>query len=419
MTPRRILILLAVAVVVVGAALWLASAHAPSSTATGAKVLPTLSGSINSVTELHVVAAGGKDAVTLKRDERHWRIAERDGYPADAAKLRKLLLALSELEIVEDKTANPENYARLGVEDPAKADASSVRVDLVGLEKPASLIVGKSAGGDSSYVRVPDAKTSRQAKPMLSVERDPRQWLDRAIVDIGQDRVQSVRIGPAGGKAYEIARENRRQADFAVANLPRGKSLSSSSAANHVAGALASLSLDDVRRAPAAGDASAADWTSNLDSAEFHLFDGTTLKVAGRKDGDKHLIQLSSAFDEAQHRRFVEAAPAVSGTAPAGGATPPVAGTRPGASETAPPLGAAATPTPDAIAAADAAKTAAKDAGPVAAEAQPARSEAAMLEAARQAASAAGARVEGWVYEIPAYKYETLFQPLDDLLSKP
>ncbi len=389
MNPRRILILLAVAVVVVGAALWLANSRAPASTEAGAKVLPALSGSINSVTELHVVTAGGKEAVTLKRDERNWRVAERDGYPADSAKLRKLLIALGDLATIEEKTADPESYARLGVEDPAREGAASVRVDLVGLEKPASLVVGKSAGGDSSYVRVADATTSLQAKPMLSVERDPRQWLERAIVDVGQDRVQSVRISPANGKPYEIARENRHEANFAATNLPKGKSLSSPSAANHIAGALASLSLDDVHRAPTADDAAAAEWTKGVDSADFTLFDGTTLRVTGRKDGDKHLIRVATTFDEERHRHFAEP-------------TPPA--------ETAPPIGAAATTAPAAVAAADAAKTTV---------ATPAESPAETLAEARKAATTAGARVEGWVYEIPAYKYETLFQPLDDLLSKP
>ena len=68
------------------------------------------------------------------------------GYPADAAKVRKLLLALAEAKPVEEKTSNPANYAALGVEDVSSADATGVRVELEGTAQPVNLIVGKAAG---------------------------------------------------------------------------------------------------------------------------------------------------------------------------------------------------------------------------------------------------------------------------------
>jgi hypothetical protein len=33
-------------------------------------------------------------------------------------------------------------------------------------------------------------------------------------------------------------------------------------------------------------------------------------------------------------------------------------------------------------------------------------------------ASKANAQLTGWVYEIPAYKYDTIFKPLDELIKK-
>ena len=44
-----------------------------------------------------------------------WTVGERD-YPADSGKVRKLLLDLAALSVVEEKTRIPENYPALGVE---------------------------------------------------------------------------------------------------------------------------------------------------------------------------------------------------------------------------------------------------------------------------------------------------------------
>lgn len=377
MNSRRLLVLAVLALLVMAGALWLARQRNPpqSDTAQG-KVLPALGGSLNAVNELRVVAAGDKSAVTLKRGEKFWRVMERDGYPADAGRLRTLLVDLGELAVIEEKTANPENYSKLGVEDLAAAAATGVRIDLLGLEEPASLIVGKSAGGDASYVRLAGAAASLQAKPQISVEREPKNWLDRTIVDIAADRVQEVRVSLPGAKPYVITRARTDQADFVVPALPKGKTLSSPFAANPVGSALSSLSLDDVRRVQASDDAA-----NDLQRAEYRLFDGTTITVTGRKDGEKHLIRLAIAFDEAQHQRFATAsaqpAPAEKPAQPANG-----------------------TPTAAAKPLATTAKTAPT------------------LEEARTTAQSSAARVDGWFYEIPAYKFETLFQPLDDLLSK-
>lgn len=373
MSARRLLVLAVLALLVIAGALWLSSQRSlPRSIVARTPVLPALKSALNSVSELRVVTAGDKSAATVKRDDKLWRVMERDGYPADAAKVRKLLIDLNELTIVEEKTSNPENYSKLGVEDLAAATASGVRLDLLGLEKPVSLIVGKSAGGESAYVRVAGTAPSLQARPQLTVEREPKNWLERSIVDIATERVQEVRVSLPRAASYTVTRAKASDADFSVPALPKGKTLSSPGAANPVAGALAGLSLDDVSRAPESDD-----WTKDVQRAEYRLFDGTIVTVAGRKDGDQHLARLAITFDDKQHQQFAAAASAPPATPPA----------------TAP----ATAPTP------------------AAAPTKPAPT----LDEARAAANTNAARVAGWVYEIPAYKFETLFQPLDDLLSKP
>ena len=377
MTPRRLIVLLALGLLVIAGAIYLSLQRSlPRDTTIARHVLPELAGALNDVNQLNVVKAGDKTSVTLKRTETAWRVAERANYPADSAKVRKLLIDLSELETVEEKTSNPKLYAQLGVEEVKDPKATGVRVDLAGPKQPQSLIVGKTSGMHSTFVRVPGQPQSYLASPQISVDGEPANWLDRNLLDITAARVQEARVRPAGGASYTVRREAREQTDFNVPDLPKGRALSSPTAANSASSALAGLTFDDVR--PAAAD---EDWSKDTSQAEFRLFDGTVITVRGRTVDDKHWIRVTSAFDPALNERFTQA------KKDAAAATP-----TPAAKDAAAKPAQPATNTPPG----DTTKTAAE-----------VRAESEVL----------GKRTDDWVYSIPGYKYDTIFRPLDQLLQ--
>lgn len=378
MNSRRLLALVVLVVLIGAAALWLSHERQPQRDAQAAeKLFRNLGAELGKLEEVRIVTAGDVSAVTLKRESGRWRVMERDRYPADVAKLSRLLFALSDLRVIEEKTANPQNYAVLGVEDVKDEKATGVRVDLPRLEQPVSLIVGKVAGGESSFVRIAGDARSLLVEPQLPVEREARNWLDRKLLDIPVERVQQVRVSIPKSRAYTAHRERRDQTDFAVADLPRGRALSSSSAANPVGGALLGLNFDDVRPAsPASGATESiapAARAGDQSRAEYRLFDGTRITVTGHQDDEDHWIAVAVAFDAGQYRRFAQDP-----------------------------------------AAKDAAKGDARaDKSGSAPESPPSE------EQVRKEAEALASRLEGWVYQVPGYKFESIFQPLDDLLKQP
>src|ERR1700680_4802672 len=166
MTPRRVLILLIAGVAVIAGALWLASQrHLERETLAGDLVLPGLQQSLNAVTEIHL-AKGDGTHTTLKKGARDWRVAER-GYPADTGRVRKLLLDLSALNVVEEKTRDSEFYAQLGVEDSNSPKSTGTLVEVVTPGKTFALIVGKPAQGKSGFVRVNHTPPSLLAQPLI------------------------------------------------------------------------------------------------------------------------------------------------------------------------------------------------------------------------------------------------------------
>ncbi|HEU4626352.1 MAG TPA: DUF4340 domain-containing protein [Steroidobacteraceae bacterium] len=328
MTPRRVVGLLVAAAVIIAVGFWASSRHRNDVAVSGEPVLTGLKAAVNDVTEVRL-AKGDGTHVTLKKTPTAWNLVERE-YPADSGKVRKLLLDLSSLEVVEEKTSDPASYAKLGVEDVNSAKATGTRVEAVTPKKVYGLIVGRFAGMKSSYVRATDAPKSYLASPSITADADPKQWLERDLLDIPEARVKDVAIKPASGPEYTVSREKKEQTDFTVSNIPKGRELTSPSAGNTVAGELTSFTLDDVRKLPADAKPEA--------TATFHTFDGLELQISGQKDGD---------------RRYVSITP------------------RSTAKET--------------------------------------ESEAKTLTD----------RVTGWQYEIPSYKYDALFRPLDELLKKP
>jgi hypothetical protein len=322
--------LLGLAVALVAVAIWLSSQrHLERDMTAGALVLPGLQQSLNSITRVNLSKGDGTHA-TLTRQEKGWSVAER-GWPADLGKIRKLLLDLGALNIVEEKTRVAANYPALGVEDVSSPKATGTLVELVAPAHTWAIIIGKSSSGKSAYVRVAGAPQSLLAAPPVSVDAGPKDWLDRTLIDINVARVREVEEKPAEGAAYSASREKKDQSSFTVSPLPKGRELMGPGAAEPIAGALNSLTLDDVRKAETPAGAP-------LSHAVFRTFDGLEVELAGRKDGSHALVAIS-------------------------------------------------------------ARSSAKESADEAQKLQ--------------------ARCAGWEFEIPDYRYNTIFKPLEELLQKP
>lgn len=330
----------------------------------GATLFPDLTSSLDAVTEIRM-AKGDGSRTTLKKESGGWTVVERQ-YPADGARVRELLLGLTSMKVIEAKTSDPANYAKLGVEAPDTATAGSTLVEVVAGAKTWPLIVGHGAEGRSLYVRKPADKASALVEPSVSVDPDQKRWIDRQLTDIRGDTVHDISVNPAAGPAYLLARARRGEVDLALSPIPKGRNAASHMAINGQADALSAFHFDDVRAVPATAPAA-------VDHATFRTFDGQVFEFTGHKDADKAFVSVSAHRDPALAAQFTEA------PAPAA----------PAADVKAAPL-----PAP----AADAAKPAAKPAD--------------------QSAERLAARSQGLEYEIPVYKYESIFKPLEDLLEK-
>ena len=204
MNRQRFIALMIAALLAISGALYLSTQRNLPRDPHGMALLPALSSELNSVSAL-TVRKGAAAPVTVHKQGEQWTVAERADYPADVPKLKKLLLALSDAKIREEKTSNPDSYAVIGVEDPSQPGATSTQIELTAQNGKHALIVGKSAG-EGSFVRRAGEKTSYIVEPAISVEAEPRYWIDTRLLDIPTDKIQSIETKPASGAAFSVHR---------------------------------------------------------------------------------------------------------------------------------------------------------------------------------------------------------------------
>ena len=290
MSQLRFLVLLALALGVIAGAYWLTSERVTHRDPDfGAPVLPGLAASVDAVTAIRLVGAGEQTQVSLRRVADHW-IVDGIGYGADGLRIRQLLVALGALHVLEPKTRDPARYTTLGVEDVGTPGAQSLRVELGGLAEPVALLLGRPAGSQSSYVRVPGAVEALEARPALALSRDPRQWLARSILNVVPARIRSIEFAPAEGRPWSALRRTRRTAHVEVLGLPLGAEVASRGAADGVVGLLREVDFDDVRASGAGEPAPTARTT-------VRCFDGLVVDLGGHVDGSGHWIEVTARVD--------------------------------------------------------------------------------------------------------------------------
>jgi hypothetical protein len=311
MRSRHLLILTALAAVALVVALWMNQQRSPDSADDKDGLLyPALEAHLNEVTAVAVIGADNQPSVTLTRGAADWTVAEKDGYPANRGTLRRTLVKIAQARILEQKTANPELYARLGVEEPGSEDAASTAVRIEGAPEAVELVVGKVAfDGYGTYVRRRGDAGALLVSGELELATDPLEWIERQIVNVAAADLQSVRIEHPDGEVLALAKATREAGEFDVADIPQGRELSSPYAANSIGSALTAIRLDDVR---ARIDPKAAG--AETTRSEFALFDGRIITVESFATDDGRWVNLSVRFDPAQRDRFTAAGAAAAET---------------------------------------------------------------------------------------------------------
>ncbi len=241
---------------------------------------------------IHVEIRRGGQSTSLVRAGERWGITEASGYPARPERLRELLTGLTELRLTEERTSDPAQWSRLGVEDPTApgSTATLLRVrDGQGVVI-AELILGRrrvrTQGNvpESIYLRRPGENRAWLAEGRLVADADPGLWLDRDIANLAPARLRRVDIARAGEPALALARAGEVDAPLVIVT-PTDPPVADQIAIDEITRAFDMLSFIEVRRAE--GTPGTA-----LGETRFHYTDDVTITAWPSRDGDLLWVRL-------------------------------------------------------------------------------------------------------------------------------
>lgn len=288
MSKKHFSILLAITVVVGLAVVLLPSRTSREASVKPGVYLPELAAAINDVEQVRITSDGGEEVVTLVRGAEGWVVQESYEYPADWSALRPLLASLSQAQVVEAKTDNPEYYHRLGVEDVDQPDAQGTLVSFPGSADLPGVIIGNAAQGrEGQYMRRQDAAQSVLVDQAIRLPVSSAGWLNRSVVDLPQDEVLSVAVEHADGEQVRISRVSTEVNDFTLEGLPEGRKTRSAYSINQLASVFDGLDLESVLP---------ADEVSWENASEVRMVSESGLQLNGYlvEDGEHRWIRLEA-----------------------------------------------------------------------------------------------------------------------------
>ena len=261
------------------------------------RMFPGLEAKVDDIATIQIET---KDkAFNVTRDAKgQWHLPDKSDYAADFNTVRKTILGLAELDLVEARTNRADWQAKLGLSLP-KSGGTGTLVTLKDSkgETLASVIAGNTvegggAGGKQAlYVRRPSEDQTYVARGTFQAQVDQAQWLDKAFFDVVKERIKSVAVKPLKAKPYSITRASADQVNFTVVDkIPAGRVLRSEGEANGLGFAILGMSFDDVV------PATKVDFTNPVVTT-YQTFDGLTLTVKTVEKDRDYWITVEAAAD--------------------------------------------------------------------------------------------------------------------------
>ena len=232
----------------------------------------------------------GKEQFALVRGPDGWTAPGRSGYAASRQKVRELLAQLSDMRVVEAKTARPDLFQRVGVDGPEKVREAgrtgeeSKRVKLLAedgtvlVDAILGLRMWRQTGGKRSgtFIRREGEGQAWLVSGGLFISDTEVNWLESEIANVPDDHITRIQVTPAEGEAYVALRA----ADGKTLTIEGDERPLDESAVNRLAGGFSRLEFEDVKPAaemPLPEPRSKAVYTTN---------DGLTLTIEVAAVGD-------------------------------------------------------------------------------------------------------------------------------------
>ena len=328
MKAKQLGILVVVAVLLVGLAVWKnrkETRPSEAQAAAGKLLLPDLP--VNDVERLVIASPSG--TAVVERADGAWRVPAKFGFPAGFTKIRDLIRKLADLKALQRVQVSANQLAGLHLAlpcDPGAASADALATTLTlqgkGGKTLAALRLGKNRmrsapaeegmpGGypDGRYVATDRDHVFLIGETLDEAAAADKDWMNtEAFVNVDGESVTSIDVAGTTNGAVHLERPAT-GGDLTLKTIPAGKEMDSAKV-NRLKGALAYLRFDDLADPKIAADAGfdkPVTYKSVTKKGEVY-----TIALGKFDKADKRYAKIGVSFDPAA---FVSSAPATTNAA--------------------------------------------------------------------------------------------------------
>lgn len=186
----------------------------------------------------------------VKKIEGEWVIESADNYPANVTKIKKFLLDLTEIKIINIKTINPSQYHNLAVNDIEEEGQNRFQITIFseqGKEIIKFIIKEKFHNGNRTFIKKFGRKEVFETQGAPSLTADKIRWLNADIIDLPSNAVKRITVNHLD-ENFVLVRLDESSIHFKIDELDKDLVEKSPTFTSAISAFLESLKFNDVKR---------------------------------------------------------------------------------------------------------------------------------------------------------------------------
>ncbi|MEM7617165.1 MAG: DUF4340 domain-containing protein, partial [Pseudomonadota bacterium] len=246
-------------------------------------LFPNLTEQTNNINKIEITQ--NENMITLLRLDSDWVIKQKHNYPVNLAKIKQMLVNLTSSKLQRQKTANTENYEKLGLD---KVNATNIK--LFGNEnKIVDLFIGDfNIQLDGTYIRKNNNAQTWLTSGDLYVETDSSKWLRNEILSVSPDNIKKLVITQPGNQQLIIYKHNQTQTEYNIDSIPVTKILTDKTELGNIISVIENFNLQNIM--PASSVIFSAESTV---ISKFYTFDNKEITINLATIDKKYYAKLS------------------------------------------------------------------------------------------------------------------------------
>ncbi len=297
---NKTLVFFATTCILIGVAWKISDDRTPQAELHRAYLYPSLLDDSNDITSLNIHQK--KKTTSLSKRQSEWEIKNKDDFAANSILVKKLILQIADLKVVEPKTSSASHHKKLGLQEINAEGAPGVLVTISSDSgNLVSLIVGNKPSGSSQqqhYVRRSGEDETWLVEGKLDTPADPIKWMDSVIMNVNTKSIKEVRINRLDEASIVITKKDEKEEFFELQDVPDGFKATSEATISSIGAILLNLRFNDVKSAKHVSALKPSQETTVL------TFDQVTIRMLDYEIDEKLFTQFIFDFPEAVEKKF-------------------------------------------------------------------------------------------------------------------